>query len=52
MLIYKNQVNNMATYRCPKERKEIIELWRNTYGMKKFEQCAIQIRPDLKRKIL
>jgi len=45
-LIWKERVNNSAVYTCLPDRKRIIEQWRSVYG-EKFENCAIQIRPDV-----
>jgi hypothetical protein len=50
MLIYKGFKNTSAIYRSPHHRREIIESWRRLYGMERFNQCAIQIRPDIKVK--
>ncbi len=47
-LIYKGFVNNQVDYTSAVDRREKIEAWRRIYGMEKFNQCAIQIRPDIK----
>lgn len=48
-LIYKGKVNNQAMYNDEYSRNKIIEGWRKLYKAR-FEQCAIQIRPEIKEK--
>lgn len=33
-------------YKCPKERKTIIDLWKSLYG-EGFEKCIIQVSPEV-----
>lgn len=50
-LIYKGEVNNQENYTCLTQRNQIIEKWRKLYG-EYFEECQIQIRPDIKQEKL
>lgn len=49
-LFYKGQVNCELIYSSIPDRKQIIETWRKLYGMK-FEECVIQIRPYVGKRV-
>lgn len=43
-LIYLDEVIKQHDYYCPKDRKNIIEIWIKGTGI---EKCVIQVRPDI-----